>query len=144
MKTIRCKRTTSDDQKSGRKTLKISPKWSPGQPQMEPERRKNRAKIPKSAVWHLKCSQVGSSRDHNQRAWPQIIDFWVPLGTQIDRKLTSGPTKCGRYCFLTDFYSMLRLAQFFDSIWGRFFMKKPCFFQCDFLEIFSVFSTWRP
>ena len=67
--------------------VKISPKWSPGQPQMEPELRKNRAKIPKSAVWHLKCSQVGSRRDHSQRASLQIVVFWVPLETPDRTKI---------------------------------------------------------
>ena len=71
---------------------------------------------------------------------PKSSIFGSLWGPQIDRKSTSGPTKCGRFWFLSDFYSMLRLAQFFDSIWGRFFMKNRCFFQCDFLEILFFFN----
>ena len=83
--------------------VKISPKWSPRQPQMEPELRKNRAKIPKNAVWHLKCSQVGSSRDHNQRAWPQIIDFWVHLGTPNRPKIDQWTYKVRQVLFFKRF-----------------------------------------
>ena len=65
--------------------------------------------------------------------------FWGPLG---DPKLTKNrpvdlQSGAGLFC-LSDFYSMLRLAQFFDSIWGRFFMKKPCFFNVIFWR-FSLF-----
>ena len=111
---------------------------------MEPEWRKNRVKIEKNAVWHLKCSQVGSRRGRGQCADHQIVDFGVPLGTPNRPKIDLWTPKCGRACFLTVFYSMLCLAQFSDSIWGRIFMKNRCFFQCDFPEILFFFQPGDP
>ena len=46
-------------------TMKISTKWSPGQSQMEPERRKNNAKITK------KCSLA-----------PKMLPGWFQEGSQ--------------------------------------------------------------
>ena len=83
---------------------KISPKWSPGQPQMEPELRKNRVKITKHAIWHLDCSQVGSRSDHNQGASPQIIDFWVPLGTPNRPKIDQWTYKVRQVMFFQRFF----------------------------------------
>ena len=106
-----------EKQSQNRKKCSLAPKMLPGWFQ---ERSGARVRRPKSSI-------LGS-----------------PWGPQIDQKSTCGPPKCGRSYFLSDFYSMLCLAQFSDSIWGRIFMKNQCFFQCDFPEILSFFSTWRP
>ena len=108
---------------------------------MEPEWRKNRAKFLKSAVWPPRLVPGGVLPRVNH---PKSSIFGSPWGPQIDQKSTCGPPKCGRSCFLSDFYSMLRLAQFSDSIWGRIFMKNQCFFQCDFPEILFFFQPGDP
>ena len=106
-----------EKQSQNRKKCSLAPKMLPGWFQ---ERSGARVRRPKSSI-------LGS-----------------PWGPQIDQKSTCGPPKCGRSYFSSDFYSMLRLAQFSDSIWGRIFMKNRCFFQCDFPEILFFFQPGDP
>ena len=67
--------------------------------------------------------------------------FWGPPNRP---KIDLWIHKMARSRFFIDFYGVLVLAQFFEPIWDRFFMKNRCFFQCDFPKFLLFFSTWRP
>ena len=74
--------------------------------------------------------------------WGTIFElFWGPPNRP---KIDLWIHKMARQHFFIDFYGILVLVRFFDPIWGRFFMKNRCFFQCDFPKFLLFFSTWRP
>ena len=81
--------------------------------------------------------------------WANVTTPWGTIfgllwGSQNRPKIDLWIHKMARSRFFIDFYGVLVLAQFFDPIWGRFFMKNRCFFQCDFPKFLLFFSTWRP